>query len=139
MPEPPSQRRVGRRGRRGRSPDAGGRVSPLGRDCPFRRRPAPTPSKYCRQHGAAIGLVLMEVALPEMDGPTTARCLAGLCPNLRCWFMGGTGGGYYPGANCSTCGAEGLLPKPFDLQMLRTLRRANHRRHALSWQNEARQ
>ena len=76
--------------------------------------------EICRRHGACIGLALVEVALPEMDGPTTLDALRALHPDLRCWFVGGTGGGYTQ-RELLDCGAEGLLHKPFDLRMLRTL------------------
>jgi DNA-binding response OmpR family regulator len=76
--------------------------------------------EYCRTDGAKIGLVLMEVGLPGMDGPTTLQALRALHPNLRCWFVGGTGGGYTQ-RQLLDFGAEGLLHKPFDLQALRTL------------------
>ena len=73
-----------------------------------------------RIHGPSIGLALVEVALPEMDGPTTLDALRTLRPDLRCWFVGGTNGGYTQ-RELLDCGAEGLLHKPFDLRVLRTL------------------
>jgi two-component system cell cycle sensor histidine kinase/response regulator CckA len=73
-----------------------------------------------RQHAATIGLALLEVNLPEMDGPTTLNGLRTIRPDLRCWFLGGAGGGYTQ-RELLDCGAEGLLHKPFDLQMLRSL------------------
>jgi CheY-like chemotaxis protein len=74
----------------------------------------------CRCHGSAIGLVLVEVVLPEMDGPATLDALRAVRPDLRCWFMGGTGG-CYTKRELLDCGAEGLLLKPFDLGTLRSL------------------
>jgi two-component system cell cycle sensor histidine kinase/response regulator CckA len=76
----------------------------------------------CRRHAAAIGLAMLEVTLPELDGPTTLEGLRTICPDLRCWFLGGVGGGYTH-RELLDCGAEGLLHKPFDLQTLRSLLR----------------
>jgi CheY-like chemotaxis protein len=74
----------------------------------------------CRQHGPAFGLALVEVHLPRMDGPSAIAAMRAFCPKLSCWFIGGIGGGYSQ-SDLRDCGAEGLLPKPFDLQALRTL------------------
>ncbi|HEX4590781.1 MAG TPA: response regulator [Gemmataceae bacterium] len=80
----------------------------------------PSAVDLCRQH-AAIGLVLLEVSLPEeMDGPATLNAILAIRPGLRCWFVGGHGGRYNR-QQLMACGAEGLLPKPFDLKSLRKL------------------
>jgi DNA-binding response OmpR family regulator len=76
--------------------------------------------EVCRQRGAEIGLVLMEAVLPDMDGPTTLGSLRAIRPDLKFWFMGGTGGTYTQ-PELLASGAEGLLPKPFDLKALRAI------------------
>ena len=80
----------------------------------------PAAIELFRRHAADIPLALVEVALPHMDGPTTLDGLRAVRPDVKCWFVGGIGGGYTQ-AELLDRGAEGLLPKPFDLRNLREL------------------
>jgi len=73
-----------------------------------------------RQHAADISLVLLEVALPEADGPAVLAAIRTICPGPRCWFVGGTDG-EYTRQQLLDRGADGLLPKPFDLKSLRRI------------------
>jgi CheY-like chemotaxis protein len=74
----------------------------------------------CRQHATSIGLALIEVNMPQMDGPTTLDALRAICPELRCWFVGGHGSDYTR-QQLIDCGAEGLMLKPFNLKTLQAL------------------
>jgi CheY-like chemotaxis protein len=74
----------------------------------------------CRQHGAAIGMALVEVTLPRTDGPSAVAALRLLRPNLPCWLIGSSGSSS-PRPDLLKCGVTGLLPKPFDLSSLRRL------------------
>ena len=62
--------------------------------------------EYCRTDGAKIGLVLMEVGLPGMDGPTTLQALRALHPNLAAgsWVVPAVA---TPNASCSTSAPKG--------------------------------
>jgi CheY-like chemotaxis protein len=76
-----------------------------------------------RQHGPAIGVVLMDVQMPDLDGPETLAALQQLNPNVRCCFMSGYTGKY----SCEkllAMGAMLVFPKPFDSlkELVRKLR-----------------
>jgi CheY-like chemotaxis protein len=75
-------------------------------------------------HGAGIDVVLVDMHLPDLDGPQTLAALRRLDPQVRCCFMGGDTGGYSV-ADLLALGAAGFVRKPFDLPALaRTLRQA---------------
>jgi two-component system, OmpR family, response regulator len=77
-----------------------------------------------REHGRAIGLVLLDVQMPGgLDGPGTLAALREIDPGVRCVFMSGYAG-LYPAQDLLALGALAFLPKPFtDLPALcRTLR-----------------
>ena len=42
-----------------------------------------------RRHRKEIAVVLLDVAMPGMDGPQTLTALQKLCPTVRCCFMTG--------------------------------------------------
>jgi CheY-like chemotaxis protein len=48
--------------------------------------------KLYRNHHGDIELVLLDVALPELDGPTTLRALQEINPEVRCCFLTPTTG-----------------------------------------------
>jgi DNA-binding NtrC family response regulator len=74
------------------------------------------------RHRDEINLVLLDVRMPDIDGPQTLAALRRLAPDLRCCFMSGE-----PGV-CSTddllaLGAVAFFPKPFKMaEVARTLR-----------------
>ncbi len=61
-----------------------------------------------------IGVVLMDVCMPEMDGPRALRALRELAPQVRCCFMSGHGGAYTD-EELMEMGAASFFPKPFRL------------------------
>lgn len=65
-----------------------------------------------RAHAERIGLILMDVRMPRVDGPQALRAIRLLSPHVRCWFMSGDLGGYTQ-ADLIACGAERVLAKPF--------------------------
>jgi CheY-like chemotaxis protein len=72
----------------------------------------------------AIGIVLLDVQMPVMDGPQTLTTLQRIDPRVRCCFMSG-GNGRYAVADLLALGAAAFIPKPFDLDVLaRALRQA---------------
>lgn len=66
-----------------------------------------------RQHGSAIGVVLLDVHMPDLDGPKTLVALQQLNPSVRCCFMSGYTGNY-SGDQLLAMGASIVFPKPFD-------------------------
>ena len=80
-------------------------------------------AELCRAHPGAVGVALLDVRMPEMDGPLVLAVLLKLCPDLRWCFM--TGG---PGPYCERAllraGAARVFRKPFVLaEVLETVRR----------------
>jgi CheY-like chemotaxis protein len=63
---------------------------------------------------AGVGLALLDVSMPGMDGPSTLAALRAVEPSLRCWFMTGEPGGY-TAERLLALGAECVLLKPFSL------------------------
>jgi len=59
-----------------------------------------------RQHRSAISLVLLDVQMPVLDGPSTLAALQACDPRVRCCFMSGNTGP-------TTLAGHYLLPKPF--------------------------
>jgi two-component system OmpR family response regulator len=68
-----------------------------------------------RRHGGQIGVVLLDVQLPQQDGPQTLACLRALEPGLPCCFMSGNSGRYTQ-AELLALGAAHVFFKPFELE-----------------------
>ncbi len=69
------------------------------------------------EHGGEVDLILSDVVMPEMDGPTLLRELRGTHPDIKVIFMSG----YAEEAFAKNLpeGADfGFLPKPFTLKQL---------------------
>lgn len=66
---------------------------------------------YCGV-GGAIDLVLLDVLMPEMDGPATLVELRRLAPGLRCCFVSAYTGGPAP-QELMALGALEFIQKPF--------------------------
>ena len=62
----------------------------------------------------AIGQVLLDVRMPEKDGPQTLAALRRIDPELVCWFMSGDTGAY-SWEELHEMGAAGVFAKPFQL------------------------
>jgi DNA-binding response OmpR family regulator len=72
------------------------------------------------RHRDAIGLVLLDVRLPDMDGPEVLQELRQRDPSVRCCFMSGDTGKFTP-EELLELGAVGVFAKPFDFQALAAL------------------
>lgn len=70
-----------------------------------------------------IGVVMLDVQMPGLDGPWTLAGLKKINPQVRAVFISG-GCGDYDAELLLAMGAQGLLQKPFDLaEVLRTVNR----------------
>jgi CheY-like chemotaxis protein len=67
-----------------------------------------------REHQGAIGIVLLDVCMPEMDGPQTFRELRRINPDVRACFMSGFAGRYVPEELLSAGGLR-FIEKPFEI------------------------
>jgi CheY-like chemotaxis protein len=68
----------------------------------------------------AVDLVLMDVLMPEMDGPETLAALKKIDAGVTCVFMSGNPGKYGIDGLLSG-GATAVIQKPFGLDLLRLL------------------
>jgi DNA-binding response OmpR family regulator len=68
-----------------------------------------------RIHGEVIDVVLLDVRMPDLDGPQTLAALRDHSPQVRCCFMSGDLGGYTM-EGLRSAGAVDVLQKPFPLR-----------------------
>jgi CheY-like chemotaxis protein len=68
----------------------------------------------CRQ---AIAVVLLDIAMPDMDGPATYEALRQMDPDVRACFMSGNMGDHDP-EELMRRGARRIFTKPFALNDL---------------------
>jgi CheY-like chemotaxis protein len=68
---------------------------------------------YCCNQGL-IGVVLLDVKMPGLDGPATLAALQQINPHIRVIFITGNIGEYSPEALLAM-GAAAVVQKPFDL------------------------
>ncbi len=64
------------------------------------------------QHQEQVGLMLLDVQMPELDGPQTFAALRQVAPGVRVVFMSGGSAAYTPEDLLAT-GALGFVQKPF--------------------------
>jgi CheY-like chemotaxis protein len=70
-----------------------------------------------RQYGSLIDLVLLDVRMPDLDGPHTLAALQEVEPGVRVCFLCGSGEGEEL-EELVARGAVGVLAKPFRLDGL---------------------
>lgn len=70
-----------------------------------------------RREAEKIGVVLLDIRMPGMDGPETLEALRRLNPQLRCCFMSGDPG-EYTFEDLRRRGALRLFSKPLPLREL---------------------
>jgi serine/threonine-protein kinase RsbW len=70
--------------------------------------------EFYRRNQGLIGVVLLDVRMPGLDGPATLAALRQINPHVRALFVSGDTGVYTPEALLGL-GAEAVLRKPFDL------------------------
>jgi CheY-like chemotaxis protein len=75
-----------------------------------------------RTHRERIGVVLLDVRMPDLDGPATLDALRSLNPDVRVCFMSGHMGAYDP-EELRQRGAVHAIAKPFRLNELARLLR----------------
>lgn len=65
----------------------------------------------CRDRACPIGLVLLDVVMPGLDGPRTLERLRAIDPRVRCCFLTG-GAGPYSAEDLLALGALRVFTKP---------------------------
>jgi CheY-like chemotaxis protein len=70
-----------------------------------------------QQHRSEIGLVLLDVQMPGLDGPHTLAVLRQLAPDLHFCFITGDAG-QYTDTDLRRTGVARIFQKPFDLDMM---------------------
>jgi CheY-like chemotaxis protein len=68
-------------------------------------------------HSREIGVVLLDIQMPMMDGPHAFERIHSINPHLPIWFMTGGSGSYDP-QELVLRGAQGVLSKPFRIDDL---------------------
>jgi CheY-like chemotaxis protein len=80
-----------------------------------------------REHSSAIDVVLLDVRMPDLDGPHTLVRLRQYDPEVRCCFMSGDMGDYTED-DLLALGARDVVAKPFSLTgLVRRLRQVAER------------
>ncbi|MBS7538674.1 cell cycle histidine kinase CckA [Ancylobacter lacus] len=69
------------------------------------------------EHGGTVDLVLSDVVMPEMDGPSLLKALRTSYPDIKVIFMSGYAEEAFA-RNLPEGAAFGFLPKPFSLKQL---------------------
>lgn len=72
--------------------------------------------EMCQRH-ENIAVVVMDVQMPEMDGPATLHLLRSLYPQIRCAFLSGHTG-TYTDRDLLDLGATAVLTKPVGMNQL---------------------
>ena len=70
-----------------------------------------------QQHRDAVSVVLLDVRMPDMDGPQTLAALQRIDPAVVCCFMSGDTGAHTP-ESLLALGAVRLFEKPFRVEEL---------------------
>lgn len=70
-----------------------------------------------QQHRSEVGLVILDVQMPDLDGPQTLERLRQIDPEVRCCFMS-AGSGVYSLHQLRQMGACCFFPKPLNLASL---------------------
>ena len=70
-----------------------------------------------RQHQEAVSVVLLDVRMPDLDGPQTLAELRRINPGVRASFMSGFTG-KYSSEELLALGAECCFEKPFEIHPL---------------------
>jgi len=73
--------------------------------------------EVCRAQSERVGVALLDVLLPGLDGPQTLRALRAMRPDLPCCFMSGNTG-RYSDADLLALGAALVFHKPFPLETM---------------------
>ena len=75
-----------------------------------------------RNHREAIDVVLLDVRMPNLDGPATLVAMQEITPQIPCCFMSGDAG-HYTEERLRRFGARALLKKPFQIREVAQLLR----------------